>query len=149
MYWLVFMSRLTLYIFLISQRWQHFLKPLLVFSNSYILIVLTIIYPFPSLNSSTNWSDIWKSWSNVYQKIIFSDKITILLSFFTHFDFVPVLSHYIPMIQSYYFLPALMFFLRSLQMISICDRWQYFLYLGLMTWLPHIIHTSNWWDIVG
>ena len=52
MSWLVYMIRLTSYCFPSVSESQHFLMPLLVFSNSNILIVLTLSYAFLQLGHS-------------------------------------------------------------------------------------------------
>ena len=74
----------------------NFFKSLLVFSNSRILIVLILYYPFPLLNWVIKLPLNWGTVSHMgIQKTIFSDKMIILSSLLTLFDFVAVLSHYI------------------------------------------------------
>ena len=91
--WLVYTICVTFSFFLSD---CNFFKSLLVFSNSKILIVLILYYPFPLLNWVIKLPLNWGTVSHMgIQKTIFSDKMIILSSLLTLFDFVAVLSHYI------------------------------------------------------
>ena len=83
--WLVYTICVTFSFFLSD---CNFFKSLLVFSNSKILIVLILYYPFPLLNWVIKLPLNWGTVSHMgIQKTIFSDKMIILSSLLTRFFF--------------------------------------------------------------